>query len=395
MHILVTQETDWLLRGPHQQHHLLERLAQRGHTATVLDFEIDYRPYPRAPLWAARQTFAAVSRVGVGGSVQVVRPPTVRLPAIARLCSLPAFAWELHKQIRLHRPQVLLNYALSTGSAARWAAAAAKIPFVMHVIDALPTLIPNRWLQPIGRALEYPLLRTAQHSIYINEQLREYGIAHGAVPNHTSTIRTGVDLQKFRPDLDAADLRARWGIHPSDVVLGFIGYLYEFAGLDTILQQLAALPKHVKLLIVGDGPALTSLQQQRAALNLTERVILTGRQPYADMPRYLAASDVCLLYAQVNSIMRDIVPIKTYEYMASGRPVLASPLPGVMRDVPPGNGILYPDLDQLPLTLVALCQPSYRAQLGQAARAFVVQHCDWEILTTQFAERLASVAAAT
>src|SRR3972149_5428730 len=39
MRILAVQETDWLRRGPHQQHHLLERLAGRGHPVPVLDYQ--------------------------------------------------------------------------------------------------------------------------------------------------------------------------------------------------------------------------------------------------------------------------------------------------------------------------------------------------------------------
>ncbi|MEK7329140.1 MAG: glycosyl transferase GT4 family protein, partial [Chloroflexota bacterium] len=62
MRLLVTQETDWLKRGPHQQHHLFERLAARGHSVTVLDFEILYTPWPRAPLFAPRQEWPAVRR---------------------------------------------------------------------------------------------------------------------------------------------------------------------------------------------------------------------------------------------------------------------------------------------------------------------------------------------
>jgi len=39
MKILAIQETDWIKRGPHQQHHLLERMSDRGHDVRVIDFE--------------------------------------------------------------------------------------------------------------------------------------------------------------------------------------------------------------------------------------------------------------------------------------------------------------------------------------------------------------------
>ena len=42
MKILVVQESDWLERNPHQQHHLMERMALRGHEIRVIDYPIDW-----------------------------------------------------------------------------------------------------------------------------------------------------------------------------------------------------------------------------------------------------------------------------------------------------------------------------------------------------------------
>ena len=43
MKILLVQESDWLKRNPHQQHHLMERLSLRGHEITVIDYNIDWK----------------------------------------------------------------------------------------------------------------------------------------------------------------------------------------------------------------------------------------------------------------------------------------------------------------------------------------------------------------
>jgi glycosyltransferase involved in cell wall biosynthesis len=126
------------------------------------------------------------------------------------------------------------------------------------------------------------------------------------------------------------------------------------------------------------------LKALQSELGLGTRVIFTGQQPYHLAPQFMALADVCTLYSTLNNITRHIVPIKTYEYMAAGRPVLASPLPGVMRDVPPGNGILYTPESELTSTLQSLLDPAYRHTLGTQARTFVETHCDWEHLTDQF-----------
>lgn len=392
LRIIVVQETDWLKRGPHQQHHLFERLAARGHAVTALDFEILYRPWPGAPLAAPRQQWPAVRRTPVESpGVTVIRPATLRAPLFARPLSLLTFYIELRRLCRARRPDVIVNYALSTGLPALLAARRAGVPFVFHVIDSLHTIVPFPVLQPVALAFERGLLRAADRTLYINEGLRQYGVQLGADPARARMIRTGVDVSRFQPDLDTAALRAQWGFAPGDVVLLFIGWLYEHAGVGTLMRALPDLPPHVKLLVVGAGDAEARLKALHADLGLGGRVVFTGPQPYDRAPQFMALADVCTLYSTVNAITRDIVPIKTYEYMASGRPVLASLLPGVMRDVPEGNGVLYVGASELLPALRRLLDPVARRDLGVRARAFAQTHCEWGALTDEFEKFLEGV----
>jgi glycosyltransferase involved in cell wall biosynthesis len=385
LRILVVQETDWLKRGPHQQHHLFERLAARGHSITALDFEIQYMPWPRAPLFAPRNRWDSVTRTPIRSpGVAVIRPATIRLSLLARPISLLTFYAELARLCRAARPDVIVNYALSTGLPALIAARRFRAPFLFHVIDSLHTLVPFPSLRPVAFVFERGLLRAADHTLYINEELRQYGIAFGADAKHARMIRTGVDLQRFRPDLETGTLRGQWGLAADDVVLLFIGWLYEHAGVDVLMRQMTNLPPNVKLLVVGRGEAESRLKTLHHELGLADRVVFAGPQPYDLAPQFMTLADVCTLYSAVKPITRHIVPIKTYEYMAAGRPVLASPLPGVMRDVPPGNGVLYAPEAELSAALRQLLDADYRRALGAQARGFVEAHCDWEKLTDEF-----------
>jgi chemotaxis signal transduction protein len=47
MKILLVQESDWLKRNPHQQHHLMGRMSIRGHETVVIDYDIDWRKKPQ------------------------------------------------------------------------------------------------------------------------------------------------------------------------------------------------------------------------------------------------------------------------------------------------------------------------------------------------------------
>ncbi len=67
--------------------------------------------------------------------------------------------------------------------------------------------------------------------------------------------------------------------------------------------------------------------------NLNGKLILTGKIPFEEIPKHIAAADICLLPAYKNEIMMNIVPIKIYEYMAMGKPVIATNLPGILKEV--------------------------------------------------------------
>ncbi len=390
--LLVVQETDWLQRGPHQQHHLFERLSQRGHEISVVDFETLYTPWPRAPLVAHSREWDSVSRVVPQARVRVIRPGTLRIPVLARSLSILMFYRELSALTRKLRPDIIIDYAISTGLPALAIARRFEIPFAMHVIDALHTLVPTKALHPVARYVERRLLRAADHTVYINHDLQDYGVRLGAREEQSHTIQSGVDLDQFRPDLEAAALRRELGFAENDIVLLFVGWLYDFAGIDSIMRVLPDLPSNVRLLVVGTGEAEARLLKLQHSLSLEDRVTLTGKQPYKLVPNFMALSDICLMYSTINQVTRHIVPIKTYEYLASGKPVLASQLPGLMREIPPGNGIIYTSPNQLRLALKRLVDPETRRIEGARARAFAETYCDWEKLTDDFEKLLLRVA---
>jgi glycosyltransferase involved in cell wall biosynthesis len=195
-------------------------------------------------------------------------------------------------------------------------------------------------------------------------------------------LRTGVDLSP-PADAERAPTRAELSIRDDELVLFFMGWLYDFAGVDVVARNLLEMPGNVRLLVVGDGDAFDALRRLRDE-QLGERLLLTGRVPFERIPVYLAAADVCLLPFARNPITEHITPIKLYEYMAAARPVLANELPGVMRDVPPGHGVCYAPPDEWGPWVTRLQDSAYRAELGAQGRAFVEANCDWERLTDTF-----------
>ena len=197
-----------------------------------------------------------------------------------------------------------------------------------------------------------------------------------------------------------AQTRARLGIAPDEWVL------YLWAGC-TISRDCGrsfrplpndpALLDGARLLVVGDGdiyPELTALVEQHA---LAPRILMTGKRPYQDIPALLAASDVALMPSVENSVTREIVPMKIYEYLAAGKPVSASRLPGMLAEFGPDQerGILYGDhpVEVFRNALALREHPEKVAHLSQSGRKTAEENADWEKTTDQFEQILLSMIA--
>jgi len=157
----------------------------------------------------------------------------------------------------------------------------------------------------------------------------------------------GVNPDLFRPaDQQAARERLQL---PEDVfALLHVGSLYDWRGLDVLLEALAqvqgSLPPWA-LWLVGDGVEMPRLQQQSQDLDLTNRVRFVGQVSYDEVPHWLAAADVgVVLYKSTRPVPGD--PMKIYEYMASGLPVMAGDHPhygGIVSEA--AAGVVVDDTD--------------------------------------------------
>lgn len=189
-------------------------------------------------------------------------------------------------------------------------------------------------------------------------------------------IANGVDSQRFTPAV-----RQSLSSVPQDaVVIGFLGTLKPWHGVDTLIAAFAQLHSqrpHTRLLIVGDGPEKARLSEQVADTRLLADVIFTGRVEPAGVPQWLALMDIAVApYPELAGFY--FSPLKIYEYMASGLPVVASRV-GHLAEVISHDetGLLVaPDKPaELARTLQQLVDdPAWRKRLGEAASQHVL-HC--------------------
>jgi len=364
-------------------------LALRGHEIHVVDFEILWMRKARDGLVSKRKIYKGFSKIHKGSRVTIFRPRIIKMPLLDYVSFMFSTIKEVLWQIKNFSPDVVL----SLGIVAFVAGAIAKlyrIPFVYYWIDVSHRLIPVRFLQPVGWVIERMNLRLADRIFVINKKLGYYVVGNGADPRKVVVLGAGIYLDRFDPNLSGSFIRERYGISESDVVLFFMGWLYKFSGLrEVALKLLEAGIKGMKLLVVGDGDLYDELQEIKNRLDRNNSIILAGKRPYDEIPYYIAAADICILPAYTSEkIMRDIVPIKIYEYMAMSKPVIATKLPGVMLEFGENNGIIFVDRPEEVIEKAAnIIEENRLSELGMKARKCVEKY-DWNLITNNFEEHL-------
>jgi glycosyltransferase involved in cell wall biosynthesis len=183
-------------------------------------------------------------------------------------------------------------------------------------------------LGDLARAIEQRTWRETGALLAVSDELRTVALDQGASPERVHVLPNGVDATRFiaAPD-SSARLRAELGLG-SGPVLGFVGSLKSWHGVEVLLAAFAALYRRrpdCRLLLVGDGPMAEELQRSAQAHGVQAAMCMTGAVDHARVPDYLAAMDVAVApYLPADDFY--FSPIKVYEYMAAGKPVVASRL---------------------------------------------------------------------
>jgi glycosyltransferase involved in cell wall biosynthesis len=394
MNILFIHEVDWLNKVVFDMHTLAESLSLRGHRVYAIDYENTWKrenPFDLGTLKTRR--YENVSRAFDGSSVELIRTGLIKVKGISRVSAAAAQYFRIRKTVREKNIDAIVLYSVPTsGLQALSAAKDAGIPVLFRSIDVLNQLVPVPALRSLTRSLEKKVYRQSDMILSLTPGLNKYVAGLGADPEKIRLLLMPVDMDMFHPGIGTGDLRRRWNFTPDDRIVLFMGTLFDFSGLDDILPLFHRVIEEIpsaKLLIVGDGPQRPVLEELITRYGLRETVTITGFEPYDMMPRYINMADVCINTFRVTDATRDIFPGKTVQFLACGKPFIATMLPG-MTAVIPGEeqGVVYADKpeDMISETISLLKSPERTEKLGKAGLAYVQRTHSFENIARQLEE---------
>jgi len=192
-----------------------------------------------------------------------------------------------------------------------WCGVARSIPANFVVYDCMDHHAGfSTHTRDVGRH-ERDLLESSDLVVVTSEWLRNLHSEHDP-----RTIRNAAEIERFLPLSET--VRDRAGENP---VVGYVGTIAEWFDLRLIIQS-ARKFKDWKFVLVGSTAGCDTSEAERLP-----NIVFEGERPYSEVGEYLRAFDVCVIPFKLSDLIKATNPVKVYEYLAAGKPVVSVALP--------------------------------------------------------------------
>lgn len=300
--------------------------------------------------------------------------------------------WKIGRIVRRERHDLVYERYAYFNFGGVLASKLLRVPVILEV-NIVTTLNDVRRLElrAIARYIEDRLLRSADAIFVVSDFLKQHLIARGVSAEKIHVQPNAFSVTDERaaggPPVEGALATRSAG----KVVIGFLGRLLPWYRLDCLLRAFRSLHERYPdtcLVLVGDGTERAMLESLAGALGIRDSVHFCGEVSHEEALRLLALFDIGVL----PSTNRWGSPMKLFEYMGMGLPVVAPDLDvvtSVMRDRAHGRVFPFDDFAAMERALEELLvDPDLRKRMGADARAHVLANHTWE----RVAENIMTVA---
>ncbi len=285
-------------------------------------------------------------------------------------------AWlRLRRAVRQFRPDFIYERHNLYLLAGIWCGRYSGVPVLLEVNAPLAderTRFGGLGLRRLARSLEHWVWRNADGVLVVTGTLADMVRASGTDNEHIAVIPNAIDPARFQMFADTNSAKEKLGLS-GRLVLGFVGFVRDWHGLDSVVQLLArpGVPANLHFLILGEGPAIADLKDLVRGLGVIDRVTFAGLVERDELAQQMAAFDIALLPRCVDYCS----PLKLFEYMAAGKAVVAPDQANIREIIEDDNsGLLFAPEHPSAMAdaiLKLAGDAGLRDRLGNAARGVV------------------------
>jgi glycogen(starch) synthase len=242
------------------------------------------------------------------------------------------------------------------------------------------------------RRMEIELASSADAVVAISEGLRAHFEKSGVAPQKIFVVPNGVDADSFNDDRLKPVAGGLSGLR-GKFVFAYSGNVRRLEGLELVLESLPEILRgrpEAHFAVIGDGKDLGALRQIVKDRQLDNSVTFTGSVPHEDVASLYASVDLFVLPRIRATVNELVTPLKPLEFMAAGRPVLASDVGGLKELITDGRtGMLFKagDASDFAGKVVMLAgDDRRRKELADSGREWVKRERTWERVCTKYAD---------
>ena len=174
--------------------------------------------------------------------------------------------------------------------------------------------------------------------VVISSSLGDMFVKFGFRSTNILVAHDGVDMADFDIPISKEDARKKTGLSNNNRIVMYTGHLFQWKGGDILAGVAKLIPDATFVFIGGMEYDLRNFRQEFGNLS---NVRILGHKPHKNIPAFLKAADVLVLpNSAEDKISSFTSPIKLFEYMASGRPIVASGLPSISEILNNSNSLL-------------------------------------------------------
>lgn len=246
------------------------------------------------------------------------------------------------------------------------------------------------------RAMETLAMDAADVVLTLNEAMRDELVRMGCGADKIFLVPNGVDLDHFEPRERPADLASRFGL--ADLpTFGYVSNMdHRREAQETLVRAAAELRDRgvdFRCVIVGQGPRQEMIEGIAQDLGVTDQVVFTGAADHLHVADYYGLIDVFVVPRTVERAASLVTPLKPFEAMAMGKPLVISDLPA-LREIaaPEERGLAFAPDDAVGLADAVqrlFDDPDLAARIGAAGRQWVVANRQWSMNGPRYAEAFA------